>query len=259
MEAIVLAGGITNERDPLYMLTGEMHKAFLPIGQKPMVQWVLDALNDAESISGIHVIGISQRGTLYSGKPMTFTKDHGGILENVKAGFNQTLSSSPNSSHVLITSSDIPLITGQMVDWRVNTALTSEVDYDLAVVKRSVMEQRFPGSNRTYTRFVEAEVCGADINIIRIQTIDNEALWQRLISARKNPLTQARFIGFSVLLKLLIRRLSLSSAELIASDRLGLRGKVRFSPYAEIAMDVDKPHQYEIIQKEFLALRDETT
>ncbi len=46
----------------------------------------------------------------------------------------------------------------------------------------------------------------------------------------------------------LIRRFH--SAEEIVRNRLGLEGKVRFSPYAEVAMDVDKPHQYELLQRE---------
>lgn len=251
MQAILLAGGITTASDPLFEYTGNRLKALLPIGHKPMVQWVLDALNEAETIEGIHIIGFHQRGNLTSRKPITFTEDTGGLLENIKAGFKRVQAVNPMATHAVITSSDIPMINGEIVDWRVNSAMAQILDYDFAVVERFVMEKRFPGSNRSYLRLAGTEICAADINVFRIQAIENEEFWQRIISLRKRPLAQARFIGFNVLLRILARRLTLNSAEQIVSDRLGLRGKVRFSPYAEVAMDIDKPHQYVLIQREF--------
>jgi molybdopterin-guanine dinucleotide biosynthesis protein A len=250
MDAILLAGGYIPHDDPFFEYTGDQPKALLPIINKPMISWVLDALDQANTIGAIHVIGLTRQSNLSSQKPLSFTEDQGGLLENVKAGFNQVQSRDPKATHAVITSSDIPLITGEIIDWRVNSAMDQLRDYDFAVVDRRVMEKRFPGSNRSYLRVDGVQICAADINVFRIQVIDDEMFWRQIISLRKSPLAQARFIGLSVLLRILTRRFTLKSAEGIVHNRLGLDGRIRFSPYAEVAMDIDKPHQYELIIRE---------
>ena len=50
MDAIVIAGGVPKPEDPLYEYTQGQPKALLDIAGKSMVQWVLDALAEADSI-----------------------------------------------------------------------------------------------------------------------------------------------------------------------------------------------------------------
>jgi len=131
----------------------------------------------------------------------------------------------------------------------VDEAMQSDHDIYYSVVSRQVMEKRYPNSNRSYTHLKEAEVCGGDMNVIRALTVTkNEELWKKIIDARKSVLKQASLIGFSTLLLLLLRRLDLESGVKRVTERLDITGRVLFSPYAEIAMDVDKPHQLEILR-----------
>jgi hypothetical protein len=97
----------------------------------------------------------------------------------------------------------------------------------------------------------DAEVCGGDMNVINARMVTaNEEIWDRILEARKNVFKQASLIGFSTLLLLLVRQLNLESGIKRVSDRLEITGKVLFSPYAEIGMDIDKPHQLEILRKD---------
>ena len=57
MDAIVLAGGTPKPGEPLYPYTGGMPKAMLEICEKPMIQWVLDALSDSESVDNVIIVG----------------------------------------------------------------------------------------------------------------------------------------------------------------------------------------------------------
>ena len=87
------------------------------------------------------------------------------------------------------------------------------------------------------------------MNIVRASVASgNDELWERLISARKNAFKQAALFGFSTLFLLLTRRLSIHDAAPRVSKQIGIRGRVVFCPYAELAMDVDKPHQFEILR-----------
>ena len=110
------------------------------------------------------------------------------------------------------------------------------------------MEARFPGSNRSYVRLKDYELCGGDMNVFRASLVTTRTeLWERIIEARKNALRQAALIGYGTLLLLLLRRLTLEAGIKRASKSLGIRGRALVCPYAEIGMDVDKPYQLEIL------------
>jgi hypothetical protein len=68
--------------------------------------------------------------------------------------------------------------------------------------------------------------------------------------ARKNPLRQAGLIGLDTMLLLLLRQLTLQELVRRVSRRLEIRGRALDCPFAELGMDVDKPFQLAIIQKD---------
>jgi hypothetical protein len=55
-------------------------------------------------------------------------------------------------------------------------------------------------------------------------------------------------LGFRTIIKFLFRRLSIRDAEELSKRLLQAEGHVIVSPYADLAMDVDKPHQLEIVR-----------
>jgi hypothetical protein len=111
------------------------------------------------------------------------------------------------------------------------------------------METRFPASKRSYTHLKDVEVCGGDMNMIRTSMITaNDEIWERILAARKNVFKQAALIGYGTLFLLLLRQLNLENGIKRVCDRLNITGRVIFSPYAELGMDVDKPHQLEILK-----------
>jgi GTP:adenosylcobinamide-phosphate guanylyltransferase len=254
MDVIVTAGGTPVEGDPLFAYTLGRPKALLDISGKPMIQWVLDALNAAQQIRRIVVVGLPPTTSLNSLKPMTLLDDHHGMLENLRAGVSEITRQDPSADLVIAASSDIPALTGEMVDWLINIIQQTEHDLYYNVITREVMEKRFPGSHRTYLHLQELELCGGDINAMRASALSNEnPAWNKIIAARKSPLKQASIVGFDTLLMLLLRRYSIARIEKIISQRLGFRGHALLCPYAEMAMDVDKPHQLEIMSNDLTA------
>lgn len=254
MNAIVIAGGVPTESDRLYPYTKGGAKSLLDVAGKPMVQWVLEALDRAPSVGEVVVVGLPDGTKLQANKPLTFLPDQGSMLRNVKAGIEKLTSHHPLEDHALLVSSDIPAITAEIVEWRIQAARMADADLDYAVVDRSTMEARFPGSNRSYVHLRDVEVCGGDINVARLSLVQNEQLWDRLIEARKNAFKQAALLGFGTLFLVMTRRLTLADAERRVSLQLGLKGKVNRSPFAEVAMDIDKPHQLELLRHDLARL-----
>ena len=148
-----------------------------------------------------------------------------------------------------VVSSDIPAVLPEQVDWVVRTAQESDDDIYYNVVTREVMEKRFPGSNRSYIHLKDMDVCGGDLNVVRASLVNgSDELWEKIIASRKNAMKQAALLGYDNLLLLLLRQISLENAVRRVAKRLNLTGRALVCPYAEIAMDVDKPHQLEIIR-----------
>jgi molybdopterin-guanine dinucleotide biosynthesis protein A len=248
LDAIILAGGIPGPDDPLYDQSQGTNKSLMDVAGKPMVQWVVDALDQSASAGRLVVMGLDQNSQLTSEKNMAYLPDSGGILQNVLTGLEHISASDSSATHALVVSADIPGLTSEMVDWRVEAAMETPTDVDYVVVDRETMESRFPEANRSFVRLRDYEVCGGDINVVRVGLNKNAEVWEQIVSARKSAFKQASLIGYSTLALLLAGRLDLESAVQRVTDRLGISGSVHVSPFAEVAMDIDKPHQLEILQ-----------
>lgn len=251
MDAIVIAGGIPKPEDPLYEFTQGGPKALIDVAGKPMIQWVLDAISGTESVERVVLISLSEEQGLECSKPVTYLPDQGGLLENVRGGIVKAVEINPQATHILTVSSDIPTIKSEMIDWMVSENSKTDLDLYYTVIPRDVMEERFPESNRSYTRLKDVELCGGDLNMIRASTVyANVDLWNQLVAARKSVVKQAALLGYGNLLLLLSRQLTLAGAVERVTKKMDITGQAVISPYAELGMDVDKPHQLEIVRAE---------
>lgn len=251
MDAIVTAGGKPKPGEPLYRFTQGKYKALLDVAGKPMIQWVLDALSGSRLVERVVVIGLPPDSGLSCALPITYYESTGDIVSNTVNGIRYTLQINPTADLVLSLSSDLPAITPQMVDWLIEAAGQSEHDFYYPVVTRQAMEGRFPTSNRTYLRLRDGDYCGGDMMCLRTELIRHEdPLWERLADARKSPLRQAALLGFDTLLLIALHLVTLEQAANKISKRLRIRGRALPSPYPEVAMDVDKPHQLEIVRSD---------
>jgi molybdopterin-guanine dinucleotide biosynthesis protein A len=249
MDVVVTAGGIPQPDEPLYPYTLGKPKALLDICDKPMVQWVLDAISGAKQVEHVVLIGLSEGSGVSCTKPMEFIPNQAGMIENLVSGIRKVLELNPTASRVLLVSSDIPGITAEMVDWEVETSMQTEVDLCYNVARRETVEARYPGARRTYLKLKDMEVCGGDMNVVHTSLIYRDTgLWQKLIETRKNPIKQAAILGFDTLLLVLLHAVTLEQAVQKATSRLKLSGRAIISPYAELAMDVDKPGQLELMR-----------
>jgi len=251
MDAIILAGGKSSPKDPLYDCTKGSFKALVEINGKPMIQWVLDAINDS-NIKDVIVIGLPEEIPLVYSRGLTRLADHGSIAANIRAGAVMVFQKRNDlQERVMTVSSDIPGVTPEIVNWCISQFEQGSYDVYYSVVSRDVMEKRYPGSKRSYVHFKETTVCGGDMNAVRVGKImEDIPIFEALTTERKNALKQAGLIGFDILFLLLIGRLTLPEAEKRISQRLNFAGRVVLSPHAEIAMDVDKPFQLEIMRQD---------
>lgn len=251
MNAIVTAGGIPQPGDKLYEYSQGKSKALIDVAGKPMIQWVLDALGDAKEVEQVIIIGLDSSTNLTCKKTLHYIPNQGRMLANIVVGVNKSLELNKNGEYVMIVSSDIPSVKSDMIDWLVKESLQTKDDLYYGVCPRDVMENRFPNSNRTYTKLKDIQVCGADVNIIHVSMVtDHLDTWEQLIGNRKSPLKQASVIGLDTFFQLLTRQFTLQALVERASQRIGIKGRAIIWQHAEPCMDVDKPHQLELMRTE---------
>jgi len=253
MDAIVTAGGIPQPEDPLYTYSKGDSKALIDIAGKPMIQWVLDALGDAKHVDNVIIIGLSAKSNVTCKKPMHFLSNQGRMLSNIVAGVNKSLELDKKNKYVLIVSSDIPTIKPEMVDWLVEKSQETKDDLYYGVCPREVMEARFPGSKRTYTKLKDLELCGADMHVSHVtMATEHLDMWESLIGNRKSPMKQASVIGLSIFFQVLTKSIALDDLVVKVSERIGIKGRAIQFPYAEPCMDVDKPNQLEMLREDLV-------
>ncbi len=254
MQAIITAGGTFPAENPLFQETGIAKKALLPIGGKPMIRWVADALIGSKYIDGLVIVGLEAGEFDDSGLTVQYTAGRGNIIDNVLAGAEVVDRLEPNFEKVILSSSDIPLITAEIVDEFVDICRQTDHDLYYPVVEQKTMEARFPGSNRTFTPMKGGRYSGGDLFMLdRHATTINLDMMRGLTGERKNYWAQARMLGFGFIFRFIFRLMDLQEGGERASKILNLRGRVMDYPRPEVAMDVDKLHQYRMVKQEIEA------
>ncbi len=251
MNVVLTAGGIPQPGEPLYEISKGAPKAMVELAGKSIIQWVLDALGKSSNIAEIALVGLDQSAGLICTQPVHYLDATVDLYSNIVRGLEYFNNKGEQKEPILIVASDIPAITAGMIDWMIESVRQVEADIYYPVITKAAMETRFPGSKRTYLRLKDMELCGGDILAIRAEILTKQSnTWRRLGETRKSPMKQALLLGLDTLFLIATRRLSLIDAEAKISHKLGLRGKAILCPFAEIGMDIDKPNQYEFLNKD---------
>lgn len=244
INCVIMAGGLPEPGDPLYEMTQGKSKALLDMDGRTMLERVVDALQTAQSIGEIVVVGLGSDLGMTFQKPVYHVTDHGSLLKNALAGIARMRELHPETNLVLLCSADIPTITPEIVDDFIEKCAPFDKGMVYNFVDKATLEARFPHSNRTYVKLKDALIAGGDMTLIQADLSDhNRDVWEALTNARKHAWQLARVIGLRFMLKLLLRQLSIADIEATTERITGRPAQIILNPHAEIAMDADKPEQ----------------
>jgi CTP:molybdopterin cytidylyltransferase MocA len=259
MDSIVTAGGMCKHDDPLYKLTGIEKKALIPLAGRPMVAWVVDALWKSGLTEHIVIVGLEPGEVNFGEARVIFTPSKGDMVDNALAGLDALREVNPSAKKIVFSSSDIPLITPEVVRGFVEECGTQEADGYYAVIEEQTMEARFPGSKRMFVPFKGGRYAGGDLLLLDVAAAKaNEQVVRDLTGSRKNYWQQAKLIGFGFIIRFIFRTMTVQDAVARAREKVGINAEVVDSKYAELGMDLDKVHHYELI-KSMLEEREAST
>ena len=143
---------------------------------------------------------------------------------------------------VLVTTADHALLTAEWVDHFAREAESSDADVLVGVVAASVVRASHPEAVRTYLPLRGGSYSGANLFAFRgAEARRAAAFWVRAEQFRKRPWRLVSVFGASALLRFALRRLDLDAALAIVSRTMETRVGVVKLPFAEAAIDVDRP------------------
>jgi len=241
--AVVLAADRT-PNDPVARCAQVACKALAPVGDRPMVLRVLDALTGSNRVDTCILCGpaaaILERTPLLRERLAAPHLKWLPPAATPSTSVVTALSSVGSGRPVLVTTADHALLQPEMVDHFCGEALATGCDVVAALASFDQVMANYPGMRRTRTRFRDGHFCGC--NLFAFLTPKSHAaadFWRQVENDRKRPVKMLGALGWFVVLRYLLGRLSLEEALHSISRRMGLRAGVVLMPYPEAAVDVD--------------------
>ncbi len=253
-QALVLAGS-RGPTDPVAKAAGLPHKALVPVDSVPMLERVVGTLFAADGID--HVIISCDAALLDHGLGPALTKEieDGRItLAAPKASPSESVAHvldgiAANTGYpLLVTTADHPLLTSPMVEhfWR---QATDDADLVIGLAEARVIIDRYPDAVRTFFRFKGQGYSGCNLFLASTSKARRAvAFWRDMERHRKRPWRLVGAAGVWTLLRYALGRLSLESALRHLSDKVGAEIRMVAMPFAEAAIDVDKPGDLDLAE-----------
>ncbi len=239
IDAVVLAAKANT--DKLASESDEVLEANINIAGRPMLSYVLQVLEQLPEISNIILVGPKDGLSAYANKRVIIAAPGDGLLANVQIGLNHT-----QTEYVLVATSDIPLITSEMVQEFTKGAIELDADFVYAVSAKEQCISKYPEVMRTYVKLKGATLTGGNLFFVKKSTVgETWPVVKKMIEYRKSPFKMASFFGIGFLLKVILGLAGVPEIEEYVSNLLGIKCRAILSA-PEIGIDVDKPQDLEL-------------
>lgn len=211
-----------------------------------MIEYVVNALQAAALVRDIVVVGPDDLVPFLGKKVKKILNSTESIVENVQIGLDYF----PYDSRVLMLTSDIPLITGEIVDRFIRKCEPHNAFFYYPIILKENILKKYPETIRSYVNLKEGIYCGGNIVIVGKPVFDrNRQLLDELYRNRKDVKKYISILGAKFLLKYLMKSLTVNEIEKKAAEIVGypVKGIVIEDP--EIMIDLDKLSDYELISQ----------
>jgi GTP:adenosylcobinamide-phosphate guanylyltransferase len=257
--ALVPAGQRPGRPDPLAFAHGVAFKAQVPVLGLPMLTHVIRTLLASPEIGDIHIL--AQEPKLLLSDPalawLALEKRIRFVVSgnSISATVHDLLARRQVHYPVLLTTSDHVLLTPEMIAYFAEAACTSQADVCVAMVKQQVLHAAYPDNQRTWLNFADGGWSGANLfGFFSDDVLPALNVWKGIEQDRKKGWKIVSAFGFSLLIRVLLKSLTLPEAMAAAGKRLGLKAALVAMPMAEACIDVDKESDL-VLADQILAAR----
>lgn len=251
--ALVLAAD-RGPDDSVSRAAGVAHKCLAPVAGRAMLERVIAALAASERVGRI-AVSLRDTGLLERLPALAPLVAEGRLVALQAAGSpsRSVLQAAADLNQpfpLLVTTADHALLTTAMVDHFCSASRESGAEVTAGLTASGVLLASYPQSRRTYLAFRDERYSGANLfALMSARAMALPELWLRVEQQRKRPWRIAAVFGPRLLLGYLLRRFSLDDAMTRISARMGLGVAAVKMPFAEAAIDVDKPEDLELVNR----------
>ncbi len=249
--ALVLAGQRPGV-DPVAAHFDMQTKSLVPVNGEPMLLRVLRTLLHTPGIAKVLVLAQDIDEQMAHPALLALRSDprvvalksgatiSGSVLNAIGRGNTQW--------PVLVTTADNAMLTPETTH-EFMRGLTGQ-DVAIGLVERSRLEAACGPSTRTWLRFADGAFTGANLFALRSARVAPLLrFWETAERDRKSMFKLAARFGPMLLLKILLRRLTLHAALAAAGQRLGLDVSPVLLTDGRMGVDVDKPEDHALVER----------
>ena len=250
--ALVLAAD-RGPDDPVARAGGKACKSLVSVAGVPMLERVIGALEESPWVEKI-AVSLGNKNLLAEFDGLSQAVDEGRVIavQAQNSPSRSVLHAAEQLGHpypLLITTADHALLTAEMVDYFCIQSVQSGTDVCAGLTSAQVILARYPDSVRTYLKFRGGMFSGSNLfSLLTAEGIKGPETWCRAEQHRKQPWKIARVFGLGLLLAYLFRRLTLETAFARIGAKVGIKIAPITMPFAEAAIDVDNPHDLEMVE-----------
>jgi GTP:adenosylcobinamide-phosphate guanylyltransferase len=244
--ALILAASRGPE-DPMAKAYGVANKCTITIAGRPMLWRVAEALRSSGVIGQIAVSIEDPKivNRLLGDRAVVLT-----AAGSAPASVMAAIAAGQLAYPMLVTTGDHALLTPEMVRHFCVESMAVDADFTAGLASAEIILAAYPESVRTFFTLGPDRVSGCNLFGLKsaraLRLLDR---WQYLEQARKKPWRLIAAFGTVPLLRYLTGHLDLEQAFAIVSDKLGLLARPVMMPFAEAAIDVDKPADKELAER----------
>jgi CTP:molybdopterin cytidylyltransferase MocA len=245
VRVIVLAAQRDGKLDPLAEEAGVSHKCLVPIGGRPLLAHVLDALSRVERVAEVTIVveaGAEARlkqVAVASGMMAGFAEAADNIADSVYAGAEGA------SGPVVITTADNVLLTPAAVD-QVIDRLAAGDDTVLALTRKEDVLSAHPEGQRRFYRFRDGAYSNCNLYGLSQAGLRLAETFRSGGQFAKNPMRIAKAFGFFNLFLFRFALVSLDAGMRRLSHRFRVRVAAVLLSDGAHAIDVDNARTYRI-------------
>ncbi|HEY1606857.1 MAG TPA: NTP transferase domain-containing protein [Allosphingosinicella sp.] len=230
---------------------GVSAKALIPVAGEPMLARVARALLAAPSVTRILVLTQAPE-RLRSEVPRWLAEEPrigwAASSDTIAASIRVVAGGAEAPWPLLVTTADHALLTPEMVE--AFLAGSEGADVAFAMVERRTVEAAWPETKRTWLKARGGQYSGANLFALANEQAGRALdLWAGIERDRKKAWRLLAFLGPSILIGALTRTLTLQGAATRIGRKLGFGAKAVILPFAEAAIDVDKPQDLELVER----------
>lgn len=247
--ALVLAGA-RSLHDPVAQSQDKTLKAFVQIDGKPMIDWVLRALDASSAVDTILICLPDDRDYAPEAPIMAALLDSGKARLVPPAITPATsvlkmMDSASADDDILITTADHPLLTpGIITDFLDGCGAEASV----GMVRLDIVQKAYPQTRRTKMRFKDGAFSGCNLFAFKSEGSRRGVhFWTQLEAHRKKPFKMASVIGFGTFLRYAFNMLRLEDALQAIGKRASISVVPVFLSQPEAAIDVDRLEDLELV------------